>query len=62
MATGSDMTRHSPDHPLLTEALKLFVPVAAAHAVLLPLLWVTVFAFDLPFARQCRPGSGAPMR
>ncbi len=56
MATGSDMTRHSPDHPLLAEALKLFFPVAAAHAVLLPLIWVTVFAFDLPFTRQVPAG------
>lgn len=55
------MTEPSPGrvdvtHPLLAEALKLFFPVAAAHAVLLPLIWVTLFAFDLPFARQVPPG------
>lgn len=42
-------------HPLLAEALKLFFPVAAAHAVLLPLIWVTLFAFDLPLSRQVPP-------
>ena len=55
------MTEPSPGrvdvtHPLLAEALKLFFPVAAAHAVLLPLIWVTFFTFDLPFARQVPPG------
>lgn len=55
------MTEPSPGrvdvtHPLLAEALKLFFPVAAAHAVLLPLIWVTLLAFDLPFARQVPPG------
>lgn len=50
------MSRHSPNNPLLAEALKLFFPVAAAHAVLLPLIWVTVLAFDLPFARQVPVG------
>lgn len=48
--------RADATHPLLAEALKLFFPVAAAHAVLLPLIWVTLFAFDLPFARQVPPG------
>jgi uncharacterized protein involved in response to NO len=42
-------------HPLLAEALKLFFPVAAIHAVLLPLVWVTLMSFDLPFARQVPP-------
>jgi uncharacterized protein involved in response to NO len=42
-------------HPLLAEALKLFFPVAAIHAVLLPLTWVTLLSFDLPFARQVPP-------
>ncbi|MGX5736341.1 NnrS family protein [Bosea thiooxidans] len=51
------MIQDSPErgqatHPLLSEALKLFFPVTAAHAVLLPLIWVTAFAFELPFARQ----------
>ncbi|MCA6105868.1 NnrS family protein [Bradyrhizobium cenepequi] len=36
--------------PWLVEGLRLFFPVAAIHAVLLPLLWVVVFAFDQPFA------------
>lgn len=36
--------------PWLVEGLRLFFPVAACHAVLLPLVWVTVFAFALPFA------------
>jgi uncharacterized protein involved in response to NO len=30
----------------------LFFPVAACHAVLLPLAWVTLFAFALPFAND----------
>lgn len=55
------MTDRSPErrqasHPLLAEALKLFFPVAAAHAVLLPLIWVTLFAFDLPLAWQVPAG------
>lgn len=50
------LRRQDANHPLLAEALKLFFPVAAAHAVLLPLLWVTLFAFDMPFARQVPPG------
>ncbi len=44
--------RTDATHPLLAEALKLFFPIAAAHAVLLPLIWVTILSFDLPFARQ----------
>ena len=35
----------------LVEGLRLFFPVAACHAVLLPLIWVSLFAFSLPFAR-----------
>jgi len=52
-----DTAQHA-DHfsPLLSEGLKLFFPVAALHAMLLPLLWVTLFGFDLPFARQVPPG------
>lgn len=38
--------------PWLLEGLRLFFPVAAIHAVLLPLVWVTLFAFSLPLARD----------
>ena len=38
--------------PLLTEGLLLFFPVAACHAVLLPLAWVVLFTFALPFAHD----------
>lgn len=55
--TGDQSERTaSPTHPLLAEGLKLFFPVAAAHAVLLPLAWVTLFSFDLPFADRVPPG------
>jgi uncharacterized protein involved in response to NO len=39
-------------NPLLAEGLKLFFPVAALHAVLLPLAWIVLFAFALPFAHE----------
>ena len=39
------------DHPLLVEGLLLFFPAAALHAMLSPLLWVTLFGFSLPFAQ-----------
>lgn len=54
--SGPLSERPGATHPLLAEALKLFFPIAAAHAVLLPLIWVTFFAFDLPFARQVPAG------
>ena len=38
--------------PWLVEGLRLFFPVAAAHAVLLPFVWVTLFALSLPLARD----------
>ncbi len=38
--------------PWLIEGLRLFFPVAACHAVLLPLIWVTLLSFSLPFARD----------
>ncbi len=41
-----------PVSPWLVEALRLFFPVAACHAVLLPLVWVTLLSFSLPFARD----------
>jgi uncharacterized protein involved in response to NO len=40
------------ESPWLSEGLMLFFPVAACHAVLLPLAWVTLFAFALPFAND----------
>jgi uncharacterized protein involved in response to NO len=49
------ITARAP-HPLLAEGLKLFFPVAAAHAVLLPLVWVTLFGFGLPFGDKVPPG------
>lgn len=38
------------ESPWLSEGLMLFFPVAACHAVLLPLAWVALFAFSLPLA------------
>lgn len=38
--------------PWLVEGLRLFFPVAACHAVLLPFTWVVVLAFALPFAQS----------
>lgn len=40
------------ESPWLSEGLMLFFPVAASYAVLLPLAWVTLFAFALPFAND----------
>lgn len=36
---------------LTLEGLRLFFPLAAGYALLLPLVWVTAFGFRLPFAR-----------
>jgi uncharacterized protein involved in response to NO len=33
------------------EGVRLFFPLAAAYAVLVPLSWVSAFGFQLPFAR-----------
>ena len=44
--------RHALTSPWLVEGLRLFFPAAACHAVLLPLVWVGLFAFSLPFARD----------
>lgn len=41
-----------PTSPWLVEGLRLFFPVAAAHAVLLPFVWVTLFALSLPLSRD----------
>jgi uncharacterized protein involved in response to NO len=48
--------RSSVESPLLKEGLRLFFPVAAGHAMILPLAWVAAFAFTLPFARDIPPG------
>jgi uncharacterized protein involved in response to NO len=45
-------TAGTAESPWLVEGLRLFFPVAAAHAVLLPLVWVTLLAFELPFAQS----------
>ncbi|HMM89977.1 NnrS family protein [Bradyrhizobium sp.] len=42
----------STSSPWLVEGLRLFFPVAACHALLSPLIWVAVFVFALPFARD----------
>lgn len=42
----------SPANPWLVEGLKLFFPVAAVHAILLPFLWVAAFGLSLPFAAR----------
>jgi uncharacterized protein involved in response to NO len=42
--------RRAAESPFLSEGLMLFFPVAASHAVLLPFVWVALFAFALPFA------------
>lgn len=50
--TGDSLTINvrPSTNPWLIEGLRLFFPVAACHAVLLPLVWVGLFAFSLPFA------------
>ncbi|MCF2524680.1 NnrS family protein [Bradyrhizobium sp. G127] len=42
-------------HPLLVEGLLLFFPVAALHAMLSPLIWVTLFGFSLPYTHAIPP-------
>jgi uncharacterized protein involved in response to NO len=49
--THAGRASRSP-HSLLREGLLLFFPVAACHAVMSPLIWVTLFGFALPFARD----------
>jgi len=44
--------KHKVPNPWLVEGLRLFFPVAAAHAVLLPLVWVVLFTFELPLAQS----------
>lgn len=43
-------------HPLLREGLLLFFPAAALYAMLLPLIWVTLYGFTLPFASDIPAG------
>lgn len=42
-------------HPVLSEALRLFFPLAAIHGALWPFLWVVAGGYDLPFARDIPP-------
>lgn len=43
-------------YPLLSEGLFLFFPAAALHAVLSPLVWVTLFQFAPPLLRTIPAG------
>lgn len=46
-----------PLHRVLSdEGFRLFFPLAALHAALWPLLWVALWSFDLPLARDIPPG------
>jgi uncharacterized protein involved in response to NO len=44
----------TPKRPssLFKEGLRIFFPVAACHAILMPLAWIALFGFALPFARS----------
>lgn len=42
--------------PLLVEGLRLFFPAAACHAAILPLAWVVLFGFALPFTQDIPAG------
>ena len=41
---------------LSDEGFRIFFPLAALHAALWPFLWVALWAFDLPLARNVTPG------
>lgn len=41
---------------LSDEGFRIFFPLAALQAALWPLLWVGLWSFDLPFARELPPG------
>jgi len=41
--------------PILTEALRLFFPLAAVHGALLPFFWVVLGGYGLPFALDIPP-------
>lgn len=43
---------HVQTSPWLIEGLRLLFPAAACHAVLMPLVWIALFAFSLPLARD----------
>lgn len=45
-------TKKEMSGPWLVEGLRLFFPVAAIHAMLLPLTWIALFTFELPFAQS----------
>lgn len=42
-------------HPILSEALRLFFPLTALHGALWPFLWVLVGGYELPFAHDITP-------
>lgn len=47
-----------PLHRILSdEGFRIFFPLAALHAALWPFLWVAVWSFDLPLARNVSPGA-----
>ena len=55
---GHDPGLESPEHwwtVLGDEGFRLFFPLGAAYAALWPFLWVLVFGFDLPLARDIPP-------
>ncbi|MFC3703630.1 NnrS family protein [Devosia honganensis] len=46
-----------PLHRVLSdEGFRIFFPLAAIHAALWPFLWVALWSFDLPLARNVPPG------
>lgn len=46
-----------PLHAVLSdEGFRIFFPLAALHAALWPFLWVALWSFDLPLARDVPPG------
>jgi len=54
--TGRTDAPRSAANPWLIEGLRLFFPVAACHAVILPLAWVVLLGFALPFAHDVPAG------
>ena len=42
-------------HVLADEGFRLFFPLAALHAALWPFLWIALWSFDLPLARDVPP-------
>lgn len=41
--------------PILTEALRLFFPLAALHGALWPFVWIVIGGYTLPFANDIPP-------